>query len=408
MGEWHRPEDLPNFDRERVNWDAASHEQLYEWFAQPKLDGLYGALDGWTSTIVTHVQAAADKIDQAMRSAGVAWEGQAAESMQSATAPLADHALASKDASVAMGDRISLQAMEARQVAMMMPEPKPSPGQVDLTGSAGAEILQKMNDFAVAEFASQEAQNRARDVARSYDSGTDSSVGELPAFDVAPAPTTEVAKVEPGGGMIDSDDYRRDGGLSGGDVSDTSGPVDTAGPGPATSSGPAPGGADPAPRTTDQSATSGQSWTPADGRQPLATGYGPGQTSPDAPRPSGGPGGFGLVTGGPGGSGAPADPRGGGGGTGAGPRNVNAGPGLRGGAPVAGEGSTAGRGTPATPSVRGGAAPGMAPVGAGAGRGKSDEDTERTSPEYLRDYNDEFWDGTPPVAPPVIGEDDDH
>lgn len=47
----------------------------------------------------------------------------------------------------------------------------------------------------------------------------------------------------------------------------------------------------------------------------------------------------------------------------------------------------------------------MAPVG--VGRGQGDEDKERTSPEYLRDYNDDFWDGTPPVAPAVIGADDE-
>jgi hypothetical protein len=42
----------------------------------------------------------------------------------------------------------------------------------------------------------------------------------------------------------------------------------------------------------------------------------------------------------------------------------------------------------------------------GAGR-RDDEDKERTSPEYLRDFRDDFWDTTPPVAPPVIGEEED-
>jgi hypothetical protein len=47
----------------------------------------------------------------------------------------------------------------------------------------------------------------------------------------------------------------------------------------------------------------------------------------------------------------------------------------------------------------------MAPVG--GGRGREDEDKERNSPEYLRDYHDDFWDDTPPVAPAVIGDEDD-
>jgi hypothetical protein len=49
-----------------------------------------------------------------------------------------------------------------------------------------------------------------------------------------------------------------------------------------------------------------------------------------------------------------------------------------------------------------GVAGGMAP-----GAGRREEDKERPSPGYLRDYNDEFWDDTPSVAPAVIGEDDD-
>ncbi len=55
---------------------------------------------------------------------------------------------------------------------------------------------------------------------------------------------------------------------------------------------------------------------------------------------------------------------------------------------------------------RGGMPGAMGPMG-GAGAGQKDEDKERNTPEYLRDYNDEFWDDSPPVAPPVIGEDDD-
>jgi hypothetical protein len=47
---------------------------------------------------------------------------------------------------------------------------------------------------------------------------------------------------------------------------------------------------------------------------------------------------------------------------------------------------------------------GMAPVG---GRTDGDEDKEHTSPEYLLDYHDEFWDDTPPVAPSVIGDEED-
>jgi hypothetical protein len=46
----------------------------------------------------------------------------------------------------------------------------------------------------------------------------------------------------------------------------------------------------------------------------------------------------------------------------------------------------------------------MAPVG---GRGEGDEDKEHKAAEYLRASHDDFWDDTPPVAPAVIGDEDD-
>jgi hypothetical protein len=63
----------------------------------------------------------------------------------------------------------------------------------------------------------------------------------------------------------------------------------------------------------------------------------------------------------------------------------------------------AGRTAPGA-GVRGAGSMGMAPVG---GRSNGDEDKEHRSAEYLRSTNDSFWDTTDPVAPPVIGEDDE-
>jgi hypothetical protein len=47
---------------------------------------------------------------------------------------------------------------------------------------------------------------------------------------------------------------------------------------------------------------------------------------------------------------------------------------------------------------------GMAPAG---GRSEGDEDTEHKAAEYLRGPNDSFWDDSPPVAPSVIGDEED-
>jgi hypothetical protein len=72
---------------------------------------------------------------------------------------------------------------------------------------------------------------------------------------------------------------------------------------------------------------------------------------------------------------------------------------LTGAAPIEAERAQAGRGAAA--AQRGGIGnPGMPPLGAGTPR---EEDEEHFSPEYLRDYHDEFWDDTPPVSPAVIG-----
>jgi hypothetical protein len=46
-------------------------------------------------------------------------------------------------------------------------------------------------------------------------------------------------------------------------------------------------------------------------------------------------------------------------------------------------------------------------MGAAGNRSEGDEDKEHTSAEYLRDFHDDFWDNSPPVAPTVIGEDED-
>jgi hypothetical protein len=76
--------------------------------------------------------------------------------------------------------------------------------------------------------------------------------------------------------------------------------------------------------------------------------------------------------------------------------------GLTGSASIEAERALASRGAAA--GARGAAGnPGMAPLGAGTPR---EEDEEHFSPEYLRDYHDQFWDDTPPVSPAVIGDEE--
>jgi hypothetical protein len=46
-------------------------------------------------------------------------------------------------------------------------------------------------------------------------------------------------------------------------------------------------------------------------------------------------------------------------------------------------------------------------MGPAGNRSEGDEDEEHQTAEYLRGTNDSFWDDSPPVAPAVIGDEED-
>lgn len=398
MGEWHGNGNSTSFSDE-VNWDAVSHQQLWDWFSRARTESMSGAVQVWMNNVGSHFQAAADMVNEALRTAGVHWEGAAADSMRESTTPLASHALAAKDAATTVGETTLNQIFAATQMAYSIPEPKPAPQQQNLLSMVGSPaMVQHLVDVQEQERAASEAEARARDLARTYDAGADEAVSGLPRFEKAPQAT--VTRAEPGP-TIEVSDPRPGGPGPGGGPG--SGPGYTAGPGytgPGYNSGPGygtgvdPGGTSVSPQG-GPGATSGQSWAPQT-NVPAPTAGLPGT---DAPRPTGTGPTPGLVGfGSPGGStgGAPGRPGQLPGGGAAPGERVGAGGRALPGETVAARGSgTAARG----------AGMGMAPMG--AARGKGEEDAERNSPEYLRAYNDEFWDDTPPVAPAVIGEDED-
>lgn len=403
MGKWEKSDYHPQFG-DGVNWDAASHQQLWEWFAQPRLVEVEGWMDSLTHKVAAHFQAAADKVDQALRAAGVHWEGAAADAMQDASTPLAAHALRAKDAATQAGMATLGQFMHAKNMATAIPEPRPAPNQNIFLEAQAGNIAQYFQDVAAHEAAANEAEARARDLARSYDAAADDAAGSLPRFE--PAPVATVSRAEPGD-VIKVDGSEPGPGRDAGPGSPGPGGPGSDSPGPG-SPGPGGLGQPSGPPDGDQQGidTSGQSTSGQSSAQP---GRGPASGTPFGPVPTGGadtqrptvaaplaglPGPGGLprlgATGGPG-AGSP----------GAGGRGpLPPGAGLRG--TVPGEGVVAAR-TGGTAAARGGM--GMAPVG--ATRGRDDEDAERATPEYLRDYHDDFWDDTPPVAPPVIGDEED-
>ncbi len=421
MGEWDKGDKSIHFG-DGVNWDAASHQQLWEWFSQPRLTELEGWMDSFNDKVAAHFQAAADKVDDALRAAGVHWEGVAADTMRAASTPLAEHALRAKEAAANSGVTTLSQLMHARATATAIPEPQPVPDQnIPLTASPG-ELFLILKDVHEQEAAAREAESRARDLARSYDAAADDAVTSLPRFE--PAPSATVSGAEPPDVLVVDDSAPRD-----------TGPGSRPDPGPGAAGpgdprqqpreqvdGPS-SGFSPSPPSPPGGTTSSQGWTPQvtnpPGTAPLVPGL-PGGTGDGVhtQRPTTVAPFTGLVAPGPGGGQGSAVPRG----TAAGPAaggqplggrggQTHGGPGtgVRGG--LVGEGPAGARtGTGhatgyATSAARGVGGTAMGPVA--TGRGQGDEDKERTSPEFLRDYHDEFWDDTPPVAPAVIGEDDD-
>ena len=392
-----------------MNWDAIPHQQLWEWFSDPKLESMESSAQSWRDEVAGYFQDAADSVDEAMRMSGVHWEGQAAEQMRLASAPLSEHALLAKDSAILVGDTTLGQLESAQTTARRMPEPKPVPTQQGLLDAAPGVLPTLFQDVSRQEGDARESEERARDVARTYDSNTADEVAALPTFEVAPAAT--VGQAEPDtGGMIDSDDYRDRSGSEGPGPGGQPGPTG----GPGGPAGPVGGSPAPPPGGPSSGGTSTQGSTPAGGQ--LGPVPGPGPAGPvDTPRPTPAPV-AGLVPGGPAGAGGPGGGRGSGAGPG-GSRGPGGGPGSggRAGGPGQGPGVRAGMPTEGPVSGRGGGPAGSGRAGAGmggmapgaAGRGQGDEDTERTSPDYLRDYHDTFWDEAPPVAPPVIGVDDD-
>ncbi|MDQ3786339.1 MAG: hypothetical protein M3422_03740, partial [Actinomycetota bacterium] len=189
MGEWYG-----NYFEDGINWDAVPHQQLYDWFTQVPADSLRTSVQAWIDNIGSRFQAAADKVTDSLRAAGVHWEGAAADSMRESSAPLAAHALAAKDAAMSVAQTTTRQAATITEMEYAMPEPVPAPQQKDLLSMVGSPALvQHLVDVHEQERAAAEAEARARDLARNYDAGTDEAISGLPRFEVAPTATVSKA-----------------------------------------------------------------------------------------------------------------------------------------------------------------------------------------------------------------------
>jgi hypothetical protein len=413
-------------------WEGYQHEQLYEMVTTGKGAGVVTpAQDAWAG-FTQLMNQSMERIEGLQREAGVSWQGRAAGAMSEGVSPLT--AWAQESATAAEQTNASLRQIADgfSHAANAMPEPVVVPSKV-ARGIPGdfAGLLAGQADEDATDQRAQQARQQAIELMTGYTANnvqstdTAGTFGDPPDIGVRAAPRTE-----PGGSAGGVIDTPSPGSGDQAGPGSQNGPGGQGGNGHRSGGGPAsvprPGGA---PASTDPAQVAAP--------PPPGGGQGGGTTAPTNPvgpvgglpvdpttgRPAGsGPGrvlfGGGPGRGLPGGtSGGPVGGRGGGpgGGRGGGTGGGNgAEPGGRGaGAATPGRGGTTGPGAPAAENTTGARAQPLSRNGVPGsgglvpGNGRRHEDEERPSPEYLRDYNDEFWDDTPPVAPAVIGEEDD-
>lgn len=393
------------------NWASYSHKQLYAMVRTDADIAAVVATEAEMGTFRAMMEESVDDVEQALSEAGVGWEGLAAESMNAGVSPLAQWA---RDAAVAADASVT----SARDVGEAfdytsrgMPEPVPTPSKTMIFPPTAEDLIAAQQDQDAAEREAQNAKLRAVELMETYSTNSVAAQNSVGTF--VPPQSVTVGAPEPKPDVIEVDDANKgpvggqprdtsDGGYPGGPVSGDGDPVSGGAPaGRETTPGaaPPPGGTDPA-RVTSPPNRLPPVTAPVTSGSPV-TAFGP--------VPLGGPGDVGgrgadrVAGGGRGPGGAPGS---GGGVTGRGPAGGGA-PG-RGGAvgagPLAGEPVAATRGGAGAAVRPGTGMGGVGPMGAGR---RDDEDKERTSPEYLRDFRDDFWDDAPPVAPPVIGDEED-
>lgn len=395
------------------NWDGYSHRHLYDMIHGTPPGGLRGAFDeaagiahepgagvagaeealqcwGELAALMDQARAATEL---ALREAGASWEGAAAEAMQSGVTPLAQWAADANTAGAASQSSVDGHVASFSSAQHRMPEPVP----VAVAGipTTFADIFSGQIDQDKQETAAQEAKAEAVRVMSGYEGESTTAATSLGTFVPPPSVTVQVPPANPVGGEIGS--------FGGAFV----GPTDGSGGGERTRTDTGTGTPGPA------SSTEGAQITTPDR---VASTGGATTTTPAAPpdqvTPKPGPGPTPLLPAGPG----PRVDRTAGGGTGrgsgggvagGGPGRTGPNPG-RGGAigkgPMA-EGAAGSRGGAAALGARGAAGAGIAPLAA-VGRGQGAEDRDHKPPAYLRDTHDDFWDDTPQVSPPVIGEEE--
>lgn len=359
----------------RYRWDGFDHGTLYDFVNSGRGAAAVEEADqAWTEFTALLVESTAT-VGRALRDAGAEWQGQAADLAGAGVSPLTDWAEHAADAGAASKASLQDIAQAFAHTAYAMPEPVAVPSRATQgIPAAFAEILDGQHDEDIVARHAQQAHLHAIELMTAYNLNNIDSAGTAGTFDDPPeiGVTTENGSNPFKGSrndVIETASARDDG----------AGPE----PGEPAAAEPEPGSSEPRPVDPAHDPDSQFRTDPADVTGEPSLPVASSGTSPA--------------------SGNPVPPA-----TGA---LINAGGGDRAEGrldrPVGHGGRSIGplgAGENTARAVGRGATTAFGPV---AGAGRRDEDKERTSPEYLRDFNDEYWAGTPPVSPPVIGKDDD-
>lgn len=406
----------------RENWNSYSHETLYArihgqgGFFLPDgagVSGATGAQEGWAELASLMAQAR-ERTEAALTRAGAEWEGGAADAMRSGVTPLAQWADDAHTASAASADSTDTHVSSYSAARNKMPEPVP----VTSTANSGflgipsgfTHLFGGQTDQDRQEAAAQEAKAEAVRVMSGYEVESSAAQASVGRFVPPPSVTVDVPPPRPQGGdgiPVGVSEWPRAGRAGDDGVGDPSavapppgGTSDSTSPSTVTA-GP-PSGNPPAGLGADQPRP-GSSSLPAGGISGLGTGgRGSGTTTGrGSGSTSQGPNGAGRGSSGTGrGSSRPGTAEAGPGGAKPGPGAGSSG-GTRGAVP----GGPVNENTTGRPGKNTAGGMGVGPVG--GGRADGDEDKEHTTAEYLRGTHDSFWDDAPPVAPAVIGDEDD-
>jgi hypothetical protein len=395
-----RPSDSGSTD-EIMKQVGFNHPEKYEQINGGRgTDQIQMAVGAWQQKLSADFDEVASLLDEANAKAGVAWEGQAAESHGGSLKPMTQFVRDSKDISVAVGSSASNMATAFGDVKHGMPEPPKVDATDSLLEKGGAFLTGSETDLQQQERQATERAQEAKRVYETYDQTIQSEGQNLPTYPEAPQMTYDAGagQAQQNQQINASSNYQ--GSTSTQPVGSTAGSGVHGGSGSGGIHG---GGADGGIVGGGSSGTggvpsgTGSAWaeSPAGG----AVGGGPGAGGGGAAGVGGGAGGAGGVGGGVlAGGGFAGSGAGGGSGAGAGGRGgLGSGAGGRAGGLGGASGSGAGG--------RGGAGAGAPGMGGAAGRGQGKgEDDEHERPSWLEEQDDVWMNDMPRTAPPVFGE----